>query len=96
LSYSTFFILKVSLEGQISNGPTYGVTISVHVKNIGNLAGAETIQAYLSPPITTTVDRPLKGLVGFSKVFLSKGEKKSITISSQNDSAAFWDVMNHK
>ncbi|EPE37019.1 (Trans)glycosidase [Glarea lozoyensis ATCC 20868] len=96
LSYSTFSILEVSLEGRISNDTSDGVTISVNVENTGNLAGAETIQAYLAPPTINTIDRPLKGLVGFSKVFLSKGEKKSTTISFQKDSAAFWDVVKHK
>ena len=96
MSYTKFNISNATLEGRITNSTDDGVSISADVENVGQLSGAETVQAYLAPPTSTAIDRPLKGLVGFSKVFLSKGEKTATTISFHKDSAAFWDVKTGK
>lgn len=48
------------------------VRVSFRVKNTGKRAGAEVAQLYIAP-VNPPVERPLKELKGFQKVFLKPG-----------------------
>jgi beta-glucosidase len=85
LSYTTFAYanLKVDLKQQKDK---ITATVSFDVTNTGQFDGAEVTQLYVSDVICP-VERPVKELKGFSKVFLKKGETKKVTITL--DEAAF-------
>ncbi|KAH8669749.1 glycoside hydrolase superfamily [Tricladium varicosporioides] len=95
LSYSKFDIKNAKLSGGFT-GTDEEVIVEIEVENIGSVMGAETIQAYLAPPLSPNIDRPSKGLVGFSKAFLAPGEKKTVAIHFKKEVAAYWDVSSHK
>lgn len=86
LSYTQFSFsdLKVEKKGKI-------LDISVKVKNIGDVAGAEVVQVYLNQK-NPSVKRPKKELKGFTKVFLEKGEEKVIEVPIEiKYASSFWD-----
>ncbi|MGK4567419.1 fibronectin type III-like domain-contianing protein [Flavobacterium sp. 3HN19-14] len=56
------------------------------MKNTGKYDGSESAQVYVHQN-NAPVERPLKELKGFTKVFLKKGETKTVTV--QLDASAF-------
>ena len=66
-------------------------TVSVKVTNTGAMTGAEVVQCYVSDP-ECSVDRPVKELKGFAKVFLAPGESKIVTMELDENAFAFYDV----
>ena len=67
------------------------VRVSFHVTNAGKRAGAEVAQLYVAP-VHSPVERPLKELKGFQKVFLRPGESKKLTITLDRRSLAYYNV----
>jgi beta-glucosidase len=72
--------------------------VSFRVTNTGKRDGAEIARLYVAP-IKPPVDRPLKELKGFQKIYLKAGESKKVTISLDRRSLAYyndrtdtWDV----
>ena len=65
--------------------------MTVWVENTGKVAGAEVVQLYLHD-IESSVDRPIKELKGFAKVYLAPGESKQISITLTKRDLSFWDV----
>lgn len=89
LSYTTFKFGKATVNNAVmaSDGE---ITVSVDVTNTGNKAGAEVVQLYVADK-KASVDRPLKELKGFKKVFLQPGETKSVSITINKDALSFYD-----
>ena len=87
LSYSRFEYtdLEISAE-QIAGDGT--VEISATVSNTGDRDGQEVVQLYLSDPVASVV-RPLKRLVGFTKVGLAAGESTRVSFSLHADRTSF-------
>jgi beta-glucosidase len=85
LSYTMFAYrdLEAKVEGR-------SVAISFTVENTGKVAGKETAQVYIADRIAS-VPRPNKELKAFAKVDLRPGEKKTVTLTLQEDAFAFWD-----
>lgn len=94
LSYTTFSFADISSSTK-KISKTAPVAINVTVKNTGSVAGAEVVQLYVTD-IKSSVDRPLKELKGFKKVFLKPGESKKAEIILDWKSFAFWDVEKHQ
>jgi beta-glucosidase len=94
LSYTTFEVSNSKLSGSIDNDTNTRVKITAQVKNTGTSSGSETVQVYLEPPVVKDVDRPVKSLVGFAKVELQPGERKTIEVEFAKDGAAYWDETN--
>ncbi|WP_058308382.1 glycoside hydrolase family 3 C-terminal domain-containing protein [Gracilibacillus massiliensis] len=90
LSYTTFDYseLKVSQQ-EISDNDN--VEVSVKVKNTGNIAGKEVVQLYVND-LESTVNRPLKELKGFEKIYLEPGEEKTVTFSLDKRAFAYYNV----
>ncbi len=65
--------------------------ISVDVKNVGTADGHEVVQLYISDSVSS-VDRPVKELKGFEKVWLKAGEKKTVTFEIDATDLSFYDV----
>jgi beta-glucosidase len=78
LSYSQFSLTDISLSAAKISADE-GLTVTVRVTNTGKVAGAEVVQLYLHDK-EASVDRPIKELKGFSKVFLAAGESKKVTM----------------
>ena len=54
------------------------MTVSVKIKNTGDMTGKEVIQLYVRD-VESSVIRPEKELKGFEKVELKPGEEKTVT-----------------
>ena len=93
LSYTTFKLGKVVADKtQVSGDEKISFTVSV--TNTGSCAGAETVQLYISDK-EASVDRPLKELKAFSKVFLQPGESRDVTLTIGRDALSFYDETTH-
>ena len=94
LSYTTFTygdpkVSKASMTASVT------VTVSVPVTNSGSVAGAEVVQFYVSDP-EASVDRPVKELKGFSKVWLEPGETKTVSVDLDRSALSFFDAARHE
>ena len=89
LSYTTFEYsdLKISSK-EVKKGQS--VTVSLTVKNTGDRSGAEVVQLYLGDD-DCSVERPVKELKGYSKIFLNPGEEKEIELLVDPEAMMFWD-----
>ncbi|KNG82838.1 beta-glucosidase J [Aspergillus nomiae NRRL 13137] len=100
LSYTTFTRSDLTLtttpekaQYEESGEP---ITATVTVTNTGKVAGAEIVQLWVAPP-ATEVNRPVRELKGFTKVFLQPGEQKKVEIVVEKKLATSWfDEMRNK
>ncbi|MGD6840805.1 fibronectin type III-like domain-contianing protein, partial [Bacillus thuringiensis] len=76
LSYTTFAYSDASLSAT-SMSPGGSITVSVKVKNIGNVAGDEIVQLYVRDVVGEVI-RPLKELKDFKKIILDPDEEKEV------------------
>ena len=89
LSYTTFRIGKVTADRQLM--PMDGqITFSVPVTNTGQRAGAETVQLYIHDK-KSSVERPVKELKAFRKVFLQPGETQTVSLTIDRSALSFYD-----
>ena len=70
------------------------MTITVPVTNTGTMAGAEVVQLYIADK-ESSVDRPLKELKGFEKVWLEPGQTKMVSFTIDKTSLSFYDESIH-
>ena len=89
LSYTTFDYknLKLSDSSLTAGGK---LTVSVEVTNSGNYDGAEVVQLYLRD-LVGSVTRPVKELKGFQKVFLKKGETRTVEFTLTENDLRFYN-----
>jgi len=88
LSYTKFEIDKPQLNNsKFKNGI---LNVSVNIKNIGEIAGDEIVQLYISDKFSS-ITRPVKELKAFKRVSLKPGESKEITFELDESSFAFYD-----
>lgn len=89
LSYTTFDYknLKLSDSSLTADGE---LKVSVEVTNSGNYDGAEVVQLYLRD-LVGTVTRPVKELKGFQKVFLKKGEARTVEFTLTEKDLRFYN-----
>ena len=90
LSYTTFEYGDAQVKAVKSGKGGWKVTVPV--KNTGDRAGAEVVQLYVAPP-KSKVERPLKELKGFKKVFLKPGEMKEVSIELGREALGYWDTL---
>ena len=84
LSYTTFNYSDLSLDkNKITKNDE--LKIKVNVKNTGNYDGEEVVQIYVQD-LVGSITRPVKELKRFQKIFLKKGEEKTVefTISEKD------------
>ena len=89
LSYTTFELgkAKSSAKEMSRNGQ---LTFVVPVMNTGKCAGAETIQLYVHD-VKSSVERPVKELKCFRKVYLQPGEQQLVELTINEESLSFYD-----
>ena len=89
LSYTTFELSKAVADKK-EMSLSDNISFTVQVKNIGTMAGAEVVQLYVSDK-KASVDRPMKELKAFQKVFLQPGESKEVSLTLGKDALSFYD-----
>ena len=88
LSYTTFKVSNLRAGNTVTTDGN--MTFSVDVTNTGNRSGAEVVQLYITDT-KCSVDRPVKELKAFQKVFLNAGETKTVTLKTDKRALSFWD-----
>jgi beta-glucosidase len=78
LSYTSFQYAELSSSKQVKAGTD--LSLSVAVTNTGTMDGEEVIQVYVSQR-AGTVSMPVRKLVHFERIFLKKGERKTVRIT---------------
>ncbi|KAF3392621.1 putative beta-glucosidase I, partial [Penicillium rolfsii] len=93
LSYTTFTRsdLQISTVPEEAKYAESGepITATVTVTNTGSIAGAEIVQLWILPP-KTDVNRPLRELKAFKKVFLQPGESQTVELVVEKKIATSW------
>ena len=91
LSYTTFEYsnAKAAKPSMKADGT---MKVTVDVKNTGNCDGHEIVQLYIADPVAS-IDRPVKELKGFEKVYLKAGEKKTVSFEIDAADLSFYDVV---
>ena len=89
LSYTTFTYDTIQLS-QNTLRPGQSITASILVKNIGNMAGEETVQLYIRD-LAGSVTRPVKELKGFQKINLNAGEMKKVEFTITENDLKFYN-----
>jgi beta-glucosidase len=89
LSYTTFAYANLRAPGHLPDDGS--INVSVDVKNTGSRAGEEVVQMYVRH-LDSKVERPLKELKGFARVFLKPGEVKTVTLPLKSEGLAYWDA----
>lgn len=91
LSYTSFEYSNFSIsKDEIS--PNDKITVSVDVKNTGDVDGDEVVQIYMKTPESpASLERPAKRLKGFQKVFIKAGETKTVPVDIDCADLWFWD-----
>ncbi len=89
LSYTTFDVSDVSVKRAGD-----GFKVSAAVKNTGSVPGAEVVQLYVSD-VESSVERPVKELKGFEKVYLQPGESRKVQFTLDRRALSFFDADSH-
>jgi beta-glucosidase len=91
LSYTTFHFSHLLIS---KRNPTADDTInvSVDVTNTGSRDGNEIVEMYVNTPhADPSLQRPIKRLEGFQKVFLSAGQTKTVSLPIKIADLAFYN-----
>ena len=94
LSYTDFEYGAMTADRKEMTGEDT-ITFTVPVTNTGKRAGAEVVQLYITDQ-KSSVERPVKELKGFSKVYLEPGETKHIAITVGKDALSYFDAEAHQ
>ena len=89
LSYTTFKIGKVTAD-KTSLTADDKITFTVDVTNTGKYAGSETVQLYISDK-QSSVERPVKELKAFNKVYLQPGETRQVSLTIDKSALSFYN-----
>ena len=88
LSYTKFDISTPKLNS--SKFKKGILSVSVNVKNIGEIAGDEIVQLYISDKYSS-ITRPVKELKAYQRVSLKPGESKEIVFELNKSAFAYYD-----
>jgi beta-glucosidase len=89
LSYTRFDYGKMKLSSE--KIPADGeLGVSIDIKNAGDYDGEEVVQLYIEDEFAS-VTRPVKELKGFKKVFLKKGETRTVEFQIGKEQLAFYN-----
>lgn len=82
------------LESEAKARKSASLTIKVPVTNTGKRAGAEVVQLYIQD-VESSLERPVKELKGFHKVWLEPGQTKTVSFAISEDMLRFFDDRKH-
>ena len=86
LSYTDFEYSNVSVTAE--NGGADGATVKATVKNVGKMAGGETVQVYVKVCREGTPNAQLKGI---KKLFLAPGESADVALKLSREALGAFD-----
>ncbi len=86
--YSNLVLSKADMNDDI-------LEISVDIKNVGDVPGAEVVQMYFSKP-NSKITRAHKQLSDFDRIFLEVGETKNVTLILKRDQMEIFDVKQNR
>lgn len=89
LSYTQFKYADMNLSSTKLKGKQT-LKISVNISNNGSYDGEEVVQLYIRDLFGKVV-RPVKELKGFQKVFIKKGETKTVSFTLTPEDLKFYD-----
>lgn len=90
LTYSKFEYSNIQLSTRELTDKDE-LVVSVDIKNVGNYPASEVVQLYIKKP-DSKIYRAYQELKAFDKVFLKPGETKTVTMTLNKRSFAFFDV----
>lgn len=90
LSYTSFEYSDLQLS-QTTIADSDTLTVTIKVKNTGQVTGKEIVQLYVKD-VEATAFRPEKELKGFSKVELQPGEETKVTIELGQRAFAYYNT----
>jgi beta-glucosidase len=94
LSYTNFKYSGLKTDKKTLSGNEI-VNVTFSIQNTGNYDSDEVAQLYVGFP-GSKVERPVKALKGFTRVFIRKGETKKVTIPLKGSDLTYWDASNKK
>jgi beta-glucosidase len=89
LSYTTFTYSDIRLDRNTLDAKGT-LRARIDISNTGNYDAEETVQLYIQD-LVGSVTRPVKELKGFQKIFLKKGEQKTVNFNIKVDDLKFFD-----
>jgi beta-glucosidase len=94
LSYTTFAYsnLRVTPVALATNG---SISVGVDVRNTGARAGEEVAQVYVRH-LNSSIERPQLELIGFSRVAIAAGGKRTVLFTVPAQRLAYWNVNHHR
>ncbi|MGA9658986.1 MAG: glycoside hydrolase family 3 N-terminal domain-containing protein [Asticcacaulis sp.] len=90
LSYTTFDISAPALS-KATIGTSDNVTVSINVKNTGNVKGDEVVQLYIRDDISS-VTRPVLELKRFKRLTLNAGESQTVSFELTPADLQFYNM----
>jgi beta-glucosidase len=88
LSYTTFVYGRLDVGVGSTTAPT---TVSFDVTNVGDRSGEEVVQLYVRDEVAS-VTRPLRELIGFTRVALDPGSTARVAFTVDPSRLAFHDA----
>lgn len=93
LSYTDFEYTQIKLSKERMTDDE-GVTVSVKVKNTGNIKAKEIVELYICPP-NSVIFRPMHELRAFAKIELAPGEEKQVMFTLSKRDFAYYNTAIH-
>ncbi|WP_085368226.1 beta-glucosidase [Leifsonia sp. NCR5] len=93
LGYTSWEFGEPSVEGGGAGG--VGLEVSVPVTNVGDRAGKQVVQVYLSRVSDSDIERPVLWLAGYAVVRAEAGESAVATVAIEPRSLQHWSVDDH-
>nr|WP_240452757.1 MULTISPECIES: beta-glucosidase BglX [unclassified Sphingobacterium] len=90
LSYTDFEYSEIVLDHHTLT-PEVKIKASVSIKNSGDYDGEEVVQLYIQD-LVGRVTRPVKELKGFQKIFLKKGESRTVEFILSEEDLKFYNA----
>lgn len=91
MSYTQFEISNVTVKLCDDDKKGALAEVGCELKNTGRLYGADVIQCYIQD-MECSVERPLKELAAYKKVFLEPGESEKVQLYLYKDAFEFYDI----
>ncbi|CAG1968513.1 unnamed protein product [Fusarium graminearum] len=89
LSYSKFAYSNLTVPKEFESSVDHKMQVTVDIKNHGPFAGAEVVQLYIHHA-NSSLQRPVRELKAFSKVYLDVDEAKTVNLTLDKYSLSFW------
>jgi beta-glucosidase len=95
LSFTSFAYTQQSLsQKKIVAGEKLSVT--VHVENTGTIDGDEVVEVYLTPPVESAAQAPIRSLIGFTRIHLAAHEGRDVIVPIDPRSLSQVDALGHR